>query len=283
MSGNGHLPRLESDRSHELALQRSKLEQDLLHLCAIASSSEVAGRSHVLLEEGEDQSVLASDTVVRLDLINDCLQVVIGLLAKHKDHVCLSSEAALGRVVLVEQRGVGGGLVCLQSTTVLFEQLGQRIQSGLDLSPRRRFDRVLEESVDNFAETSSREFGASLLGGLDVSSEGLFQACRHTARKGRQDSLGLSVRQARVSEEFTKLCQCGMHGEALIETIEYVVQHLEHVREALFRLLSYDDRQSDVWKLTTERLGVLDLRWVIESENTENISLRDRGTGGLDP
>jgi hypothetical protein len=85
-------------------------------------------------------------------------------------------------------------------------------------------------------------------------------------------SVPLTIRELRVPKDIDKLLERALHDDLVVETLEDILQDIVKVNESLRWLGSRHLRSTQIGKLASEVLGRLDLGWIIQSEDTENVT-----------
>ena len=246
--------------------------------------SRLVGTVHV--QDGEDKVVLGPDPTVREHSMNDSGDVVLVLFSQLEDSIFIpdvaQGEQALDIVVLLEQADEDLVLVSLQAIRVLVNDLLQRQERSLQNSRISRIHHVLlNELVNGLQQLLGGELGFPGTGLVHNSLELSVEPLRHTRVQCRRLSKPFTVRKFGVAENFNKLLQGGVHDDLVVETSQDVPQDAVKDKESLRRLGTGDLGRTNVGKLSCERLRMLDTRWVVKSENSQNITGFKSRTGLL--
>ncbi len=209
----------------------------------------------MLVEQGEQQSVLAVETVARGLQGDDLVEVAVGLETKLEHNIGFTSELGLNVVVLLEERSEHVALVSLETTGVGLEELVEGSNGDLHLAADSSVDAVAQEVLGELAQTSSGEFDVLRVAHLDRVADHILESGGDNGRPSWTGSEKPDRRAARVAKGLDELLDDGLHAEALVVTVKDVVDDLDKVAVSLVGLAADDDRQAEVGQLAGKGLA----------------------------
>jgi hypothetical protein len=240
----------------------------------------------VLVENGKDEVILCTDAAVGEDGTNDLHGVLLVLISESEDDLLVTRgstrEQALDGSVLLQEARHHVELVNLLALEVTVNDLGERCKSGLQEIDIASSNVLIEELLKRLREVLGWELALARSGTLHNLGELCIQLLRHSCVKSRELGVELAVWEFRITQDLDEFLEGGSHDDLVVETIEDVLEDGVEQDEALCWLGTNNLWWTEIWKLTKEGLGVLDAGWVIQSQDTKNVTCLESSSWLLD-